>query len=348
VVLTLLARVVAVPLACGLVAASCSSSDPDGDAGAVTGSSQTVSAATASAPTVSAAATPSTGGTTPAQPPTTTPAGTTPAGTTPAIPVDPPLDAAGAPLPPRSPAELASRLAAVEGALAGDEDPATGTLGQLGHEQQVLYRTLVAHPEWLDAVEATLGPAAASRARQIVAAGSASSSSVGQPLESIPAWTIAAPAPPSELLGYYAEAELTSGVPWSLLAAINLVETRMGRIIGDSSAGAQGPMQFLPSTWEVFGEGGDITDERDAILAAARFLASTGAPADLAGAVRRYNPSDVYVAAVLGYHEVMAAEPWTYRGFWGWQVYVSTVAGLLWLPEGFATSEPLAASDYRP
>jgi len=249
---------------------------------------------------------------------------------------------------PTSATDLASRLKAVDAAIAAGEELPPARLGRLGHEQQILYRTLVAHPEWLAEVRATLGPGAAGRVERVVAAGSASSSSVGQPLESIPAWTISAPAPPGELLAYYTAAELASGVPWSVLAAINLVETRMGRIIGDSSAGAKGPMQFLPSTWEVFGEGGDITDERESILAAARFLASTGAPADLAGAVHRYNPSDVYVAAVLGYHEVMAAEPWTYRGFWGWQVYVSTVAGRLWLPEGFATAEPLPAHEYRP
>ncbi len=36
-------------------------------------------------------------------------------------------------------------------------------------------------------------------------------------------------------------------MPWYYLAAINLIETRMGRIDGLSTAGAQGPMQFLPA-----------------------------------------------------------------------------------------------------
>src|SRR3712207_536212 len=65
-----------------------------------------------------------------------------------------------------------------------------------------------------------------------------------------PAWRIVAPAPASELLGHYRAAEAAVGVPWQYLAAIHLVETRMGRIRGVSVAGAQGPMQFLPSTWE--------------------------------------------------------------------------------------------------
>jgi hypothetical protein len=57
-------------------------------------------------------------------------------------------------------------------------------------------------------------------------------------------------------------------VPWEFLAAIHLVETRMGRIRGTSSAGSQGPMQFLPSTWKRCGRGGDIQATGDASLAA--------------------------------------------------------------------------------
>ena len=51
------------------------------------------------------------------------------------------------------------------------------------------------------------------------------------------------------LLGHYAEAEQLTGIPWYWLAAIHLQETRMGRIEGVSTAGAVGPMQFLPTTW---------------------------------------------------------------------------------------------------
>jgi len=46
---------------------------------------------------------------------------------------------------------------------------------------------------------------------------------------------------------------------------VMLIETRMGRIASSSSAGAQGPMQFLPSTWAAYGLGGDIRAERDAL-----------------------------------------------------------------------------------
>jgi membrane-bound lytic murein transglycosylase B len=61
-------------------------------------------------------------------------------------------------------------------------------------------------------------------------------------------------------------------VPWQYLAAVNFVETKFGRIRGTSIAGAQGPMQFLPSNWKQYGKGGDINSDRDAIAAAARFL----------------------------------------------------------------------------
>jgi membrane-bound lytic murein transglycosylase B len=59
----------------------------------------------------------------------------------------------------------------------------------------------------------------------------------------------------------------------------------MGRIRGVSSAGAQGPMQFLPTTWDIYGGGGDINDPCDAIRAAARLLRANSAPDDMAGAV---------------------------------------------------------------
>jgi hypothetical protein len=76
-----------------------------------------------------------------------------------------------------------------------------------------------------------------------------------------------APAEPADrLLGHYREAQRRFGVPWHVLAAVNFVETAFGKVRSPSTAGAQGPMQFLPATWRAYGLGGDIDDPRDSIL----------------------------------------------------------------------------------
>ena len=119
----------------------------------------------------------------------------------------------------------------------------------------------------------------------------------------------------------YDHGAAAGGVGWEYLAAIHLVETRMGRIKGDSTAGAQGPMQFIPSTWAAYGRGGDVTSNRDAIHAAARYLKASGAPADMARALRAYNNSARYVRAVTAYARQMEADERAYLGYHAWQVY---------------------------
>jgi hypothetical protein len=151
----------------------------------------------------------------------------------------------------------------------------------------------------------------------------------------LPAWHIAPASPMRDLLTYYREAEAEFGVPWYYLAAINLVETRMGRIRGDSYAGAQGPMQFMPATWDAFGQG-DINDPRDAILAAGRYLSRWGAPEDIETAIWWYNHDHEYVDAVMKYAEVMRDDPTAFRGYYGWQVYYVTANGTFLLPEGWS------------
>ena len=154
---------------------------------------------------------------------------------------------------------------------------------------------------------------------------------------SFPQWEIRAPQPPSTLRGFYDEAEAASGIPWAYLAAIHLVETRMGRIHGLSSAGAQGPMQFIPETWASYGEG-DIDDDYDAIQAAGRYLASRGGPTDMDRALFSYNNDDRYVAAVKAYASVLLADPRAYAGYHEWQVFYATSDGTFLLPEGFTTA----------
>jgi membrane-bound lytic murein transglycosylase B len=161
------------------------------------------------------------------------------------------------------------------------------------------------------------------------------------PQERLPRWRIIAPPPVAELRGYYAEAQRRTGVHWTYLAAIHLVETRMGRIRGTSTAGAQGPMQFLPSTWEQYGAGGDINDPRDAILGAARLLQANGAPEDMAPALYRYNPSDRYVRAITEHARTMQRAPYSYRGYWHWRVLYRHVRGVYVLPEGYPGVRPV-------
>jgi membrane-bound lytic murein transglycosylase B len=118
---------------------------------------------------------------------------------------------------------------------------------------------------------------------------------------------------------------------------VHLVETRMGRIRGTSTAGAQGPMQFLPSTWARWGGGGDINDPHDAILAAGRYLQASGAPGDLHRALYAYNHSEHYVRAVTLYAQQIEADPRAYLAYHAWQVYYITPRGDLWLEEGYGT-----------
>lgn len=104
----------------------------------------------------------------------------------------------------------------------------------------------------------------------------------------------------AKLRAHYAEAQRRTGVAWELLAAVNFVESGFGRVRNSSTSGAQGPMQFMPSTWASYGRG-DVHDPRDAILAAARFLRAAGAAGDERGALYRYNPSWAYVDAIRRY-----------------------------------------------
>jgi hypothetical protein len=241
---------------------------------------------------------------------------------------------AAAVVPPRDPSDAARRITAIEQAL---RDPATpaARLDPLGWEQQIVYRTLANHEDWLAPVLAAVPQDIATIVRANTGGGTSLSKLVDPPVALPTNWHIVVPEPAATLLGYYREAQAASGIPWTYLAAINLVETRMGRIVGDSTAGAQGPMQFIPSTWAAYGRGGDVHDPRDSILAAGRYLKAAGGPSNMDVALRAYNHSDDYVDAVKRYASVLAADDRAYAGYHAWQVFYRTVDGLYLLPEGY-------------
>jgi membrane-bound lytic murein transglycosylase B len=130
---------------------------------------------------------------------------------------------------------------------------------------------------------------------------------------------VGAPPAVSDLASFYREAQGRYGVGWNYLAAIHLVETKFGRVKSDSVAGAKGPMQFIPSTWRIYGNGGDIHDPHDAILAAANLLHANGAPPRYARALRAYNNSGLYVDAVTRYAREIAANPYGVYYLYCWQ-----------------------------
>lgn len=243
----------------------------------------------------------------------------------PAAPSPPPSPASPppSPIPSGTPAldtaeQVATELIAAEqGIRSPDTDPRL--LARLGRIQQAAYRKAVADPAVkqvvLDRAPADLRPAfeanitAGEQLRRLTRPGTA-----------LPDWNIVEPAPAEELERYYREAEAEFGIPWGYLAAVHLIESRMGRIRGTSTAGAQGPMQFLPSTWAAYGRG-DINNNRDAIFAAARYLRASGAPGNMNRALFAYNRSQLYVDAVTLYAQQMLDDPRAFLGYYNWQVY---------------------------
>jgi hypothetical protein len=244
---------------------------------------------------------------------------------------------------------LAAELSAVEAGIRVP-DVSAAELDALGRRQQLAYRAVNRHPEWHADLTASVDPVAqvplsfhlAARQAQV---DHAAGKPPGDPILVLPAWTIVDPLPAEELLGYYREAEAATGVPWHYLAAINFQETRMGRIVGVSSAGAVGPMQFLPSTWAGCCEG-DPTVARDAIMGAARYLVLRGAPADMQAALNGYNPNAGYVGAVTAYAMNMQAEERAYLGYHGWQVFFGTSEGTVRLPVGYSQTAEVDAAAY--
>ena len=236
---------------------------------------------------------------------------------------------------PRTAAEAARRLVAAERAIAHPATP-TRELVRAARQQQLAYRALGEHPAWESAVLAAVPRSLRGAVIDNVAA-----------RREFRAMHLAlSDTLPARLLHCFEHAERAYGIGWEYLAAINLVETGMGRIRGTSTAGAQGPMQFLPTTWATWGRG-DINDPADAVMAAARYLAHDGGarPGGLDDALFRYNNSRHYVRGVTLLAKVME-RPRAFYGYYHWDVYYLTSRGDVRLPVGYDRDRPLPVEQW--
>jgi membrane-bound lytic murein transglycosylase B len=244
--------------------------------------------------------------------------------------------AAAAPAPneriPRDPRELARKLTATTEELragiaqwrprstAPPEDVVLSAL-----YQQRIYRLLAADQRLARAMLPRL-PRALARVASNILAAQRGLYRLTPPLKA-PKIKVGPAPPASALLAYYREAQQRFKVSWNVLAAVNFVESKFGKLRNASAAGAQGPMQFLPATWRRYGLGGNVHDAHDAIVGAANYLRASGARHDLRRALHHYNPSRSYVDAVLRYARLMGADRTMFFAFYNWQVFVKTTRG---------------------
>lgn len=145
----------------------------------------------------------------------------------------------------------------------------------------------------------------------------------GRTSTTLVATTVAVDDIPVTMLALYQQAVAARcpGLPWPVLAAVGKVETDHARNVATSSAGARGPMQFMPGTWRGYGidatgDGvADIMDPVDAVHSAAHYLCANGGgqPGMLRNALWHYNHAEWYVDLVLeraaGYAVSIAATP---------------------------------------
>jgi Transglycosylase SLT domain len=146
--------------------------------------------------------------------------------------------------------------------------------------------------------------------------------SLGAPISGVPDFFIESFRIPPFLLPIYQAAGTAYDIPWQVLAAINEVETDYGRDLSISSAGAEGWMQFLPSSWARYGVDAtgagyeDPYNPADAIFAAARYLQAAGGGTATGGggqhiraAIYAYNHSQEYVESVMLRAQLLGGTP---------------------------------------
>ncbi|MEV6863965.1 transglycosylase SLT domain-containing protein [Streptosporangium subroseum] len=238
---------------------------------------------------------------------------------------------------PKDPARLARSLTDTVAALRRATDdwtrkgnPAKGQPPEpvvlLALHQQRIYRYLARNPRVASRTYAKLPKALAGQAKDNVTAARDLLSLV-HPISGSAKFRVQPPKPADVLLDHFRYAERRFGVEWEVLAAVMFVETKFGRVRSPSYTGAQGPMQFMPGTWDAYGMGGDVQDTRDALLAAANYLHASGAPRDYRRALYAYNHSQAYVNAVLLHARQIKQDIRNYYAYYNWQVFVVTTRG---------------------
>ena len=202
--------------------------------------------------------------------------------------------------------ETASNRSDIRAAKASDRaDQAVATASQvqaaydrlqsLMDQQQAILDQLDARAQKLAKAERAAQRLAAERAAAAAAASNSASHATAGGI------------PKNFLVLYQAAATTCHGMSWPVLAAIGQVESGHGSNNGPSSSGAEGPMQFLPSTFAAYAVDGDhdgdkdIWDPADSIYTAANYLCANGAgngPRGLYNALWNYNHADWYVQMV--------------------------------------------------
>ena len=254
-------------------------------------------------------------------------------------PVGPPGESNAQPLPspraalPRRPARLAAALTATTRRLHDalerwdPASPVPREVTYLALHHQRIMRLMAVRRRLGDATLVRLPSDVRGEVRDTVA-GRRYLAAIPRSPGRLPRVRVARAAPAAELRRHYAEAQRRFGVPWSILASINFVESAFGRVRSASEAGARGPMQFLPATWAAYGMGGDIDKPRDAILAAANYLREAGAPRQIDRALFAYNHSTSYVRAIRRFANRMRTDERAFLTYYAWQVFVRTPTGV--------------------
>jgi Transglycosylase SLT domain len=175
-------------------------------------------------------------------------------------------------------------------------DQRLANLQNLLAQQQTLLDQASAKASQLQALQDAAAAVAAARA------------AVAQAGATVAADVTPSPIPANFAALYQAAAQTCPGLSWTVLAAIGQVETHHGQGSMVSSAGALGPMQFMPATFVHYAVDGDhdgkadIMDPADAIFTAAHYLCANGAGNggdNLRTAIWNYNHADWYVQLVL-------------------------------------------------